>query len=94
MLGRRYQLERELGRGASGAVYRGRDLRNGRLIAVKILRAGPCEEPGFLVTPYAHARGAVHGDLSPSNIVDHRASDAVKMIDAADSPLAHSTRVR
>ena len=34
MLGRRYQLDRELGRGASGAVYRGRDLANGRLIGV------------------------------------------------------------
>src|SRR5688500_313496 len=121
MLGRRYRLEKELGRGANGAVYRGRDVRSGRLIAVKVLVAGPRGKRGFLVTPYArgrdlrnhtrpgrllplptvlsiaaraadalaevHARGLVHGDLSPSNIVYHRASGAVKLIDAANAPL-------
>ena len=121
MLGRRYQLGRELGRGASGAVYRGRDVRSGRVFAVKVLSPGPRGKPGVLATPYArgrdlgnhvrpgrllplaavlsiaarvadaldevHARGAIHGDLSPSNIVYHATSGAVKLIDAADAPL-------
>lgn len=37
MLGRRYQLDQELGRGATGAVFRGRDVESGRLVAVKIV---------------------------------------------------------
>jgi eukaryotic-like serine/threonine-protein kinase len=41
MLGRRYQLGEELGRGISGAVYRGRDTLDGRLIAVKMFSAAP-----------------------------------------------------
>ena len=38
-LGGRYTLERELGRGAAATVYLGRDLREGRDVAVKILHA-------------------------------------------------------
>lgn len=118
MLGLRYLLENEVGRGASGAVYRGQDIRSGRLVAVKITRAGaPC---GCVVRPYAqgrdlrqhiepgrllplwtvlaiaaraadalaqtHACGAVHGDLSPSNIVFDRESGAVSLIDPAHAP--------
>jgi eukaryotic-like serine/threonine-protein kinase len=37
MLGRRYQLEHELARGATGAVFRGRDVESGRLVAVKVV---------------------------------------------------------
>ena len=118
MLGRRYQLESELGRGASGAVYRGRDVRSGRLVAVRITRAAA--QSGYVVRPYArgrdlrphigpgrllplatalaiaaraadvlaqtHACGAVHGDLSPSNIVFDRASGTVSLIDPAETP--------
>src|SRR5437660_11232377 len=35
----RYALERELGRGGMATVYLARDLKHGRLVAIKILRA-------------------------------------------------------
>jgi len=145
MLGRRYRLGEELGRGGSGAVYRGLDVRDGRLIAVKVFSVAP--PPGIrlprhllaaaqklshpniaavyaygasggspyvvmeyaqghdlrahvrrgrllpLATvlslgarvaealAYAHARGIVHGDLNPANIVFDPVGDSVKLVD-------------
>ena len=56
MLGRRYQLGKELGRGASGAVYHGQDVHAGRSIAVKVLSAGATQAPGHVVMKYAQGR--------------------------------------
>jgi len=47
MLGR-YQLEQELGRGATGIVYRGRDPQTGRVVAIKTVALSRGLEPGEL----------------------------------------------
>lgn len=47
MLGR-YQLEQELGRGAAGIVYRGRDPQTGRVVAIKTVALSRGLEPGEL----------------------------------------------
>ena len=40
VLGGRYEVQAELGRGGMATVYRGRDLRLQRRVAVKVFRAG------------------------------------------------------
>ncbi|MBP6822352.1 MAG: protein kinase, partial [Acidobacteria bacterium] len=41
----RYQLERVLGRGASGIVFAATSLESGKLVAVKIIRASVIADP-------------------------------------------------
>ena len=50
----RYVLLEELGRGATGVVYRARDLREGRYVAAKVLRGGDVEAVLGLVRESAH----------------------------------------
>src|SRR3972149_1645228 len=44
----RYQLEQELGRGATGIVYRGRDPQTGRVVAIKTVARSRELEAGEL----------------------------------------------
>ncbi|MFO0805478.1 MAG: serine/threonine-protein kinase [Gemmataceae bacterium] len=44
----RYELENEVGRGGSSVVYRGRDTRDGRTVAIKVLRGWVGEEPAIV----------------------------------------------
>jgi serine/threonine protein kinase len=43
-----YELEHEVGRGGSSVVYRGRDTRDGRVVAIKVLRGWVGEEPALV----------------------------------------------
>ncbi|MFD9907305.1 protein kinase [Streptomyces sp. NPDC059063] len=47
LLADRYELRQLIGQGGMGAVYRGRDLRTGEEIAVKLLHRGTAQDPGM-----------------------------------------------
>src|SRR5690349_24776932 len=47
VLGERYEIGGVLGRGGMAEVHRGRDLRLGREVAVKVLRADLARDPSF-----------------------------------------------
>ena len=48
LLNNRYLLEQKIGEGGMARVYRGRDLRLNRWVAIKVLHSHYVDEPGFL----------------------------------------------
>ena len=95
MLGRRYQLGEELGRGASGAVYRGRDVHSGRPIAVKVLSSGAAHAPRYVVMEYARGRDlrahTVPGRLLPlATVLSIGARVADALAEAHDQGFVHA----
>ncbi len=63
----KYLIQRELGRGAGGVVYRARDPIINRLVALKTITTGLAEYPDLLQRFYQEAQSA--GGLQHPNIV-------------------------
>lgn len=68
ILNNRYELEQKLGEGGMARVYRGRDLRLNRPVAIKVLHSQYASDTGFLQR-FQHEAQAV-ANLRHPNIVD------------------------
>jgi serine/threonine protein kinase len=68
LLNNRYLLEHKIGEGGMARVYRGRDTRLNRWVAIKVLHNHYVDEPGFLERFQHEAQAAAN--LSHPNIVD------------------------
>ncbi|MFL5803914.1 MAG: protein kinase domain-containing protein, partial [Roseiflexaceae bacterium] len=68
ILNNRYELEQKIGEGGMARVYRGRDTRLNRRIAVKVLHSHYASDPGFLQRFHHEAQAAAN--LRDPNIVD------------------------
>jgi serine/threonine-protein kinase len=68
ILNNRYELEQKIGEGGMARVYRGRDIRLNRRIAVKVLHNHYATDPGFLQRFHHEAQAAAN--LRHPNIVD------------------------
>jgi serine/threonine-protein kinase len=67
-LNNRYELEQKIGEGGMARVYRGRDLRLNRQVAVKVLHSHYASDTGFLQRFHHEAQAAAN--LRHPNIVD------------------------
>src|ERR1700712_1776395 len=67
LLGSRYEIGEILGYGGMAEVHRGRDVRLGREVAVKVLRADLARDPAFLARFRREAQAAA--SLNHPNIV-------------------------
>jgi serine/threonine protein kinase len=78
VLGERYQLQDSIGRGAMATIYRGRDIRMDRVVAIKVLREVYSTDPK-LVRCF-QLEGQVASSLHHPNIVqvyDSRQTDGI-----------------
>src|SRR5437763_9557577 len=90
VLGERYQLQEPIGRGGMATIYRGRDLRMDRTVAIKVLREVYSSDPKFVTRFQREARAA--SALQHPNIVqvfDYGQSDesyyiVMEFIDGVD----------
>jgi serine/threonine-protein kinase len=67
VLGERYQLQDPIGRGGMATIYRGRDLRMDRVVAIKVLREVYSTDPKFVTRFQREAKAA--SSLQHPNIV-------------------------
>ncbi len=67
VLGERYQLQDPIGRGGMATIYRGRDLRMDRVVAIKVLREVYSTDPKFVQRFQREAKAA--SSLQHPNIV-------------------------
>ncbi len=67
ILGDRYELQDPIGRGGMATIYRGRDLRMDRVVAVKVLREAYSTDPKFVTRFQREAKAA--SSLQHPNIV-------------------------
>jgi serine/threonine-protein kinase len=90
VLGERYQLQDPIGRGGMATIYRGRDIRMERTVAVKVLREVYSTDPKFVTRFQREAKAA--SALTHPNIVqvyDYGQSDGsyyivMELIEGAD----------
>ena len=67
LLGGRYELQSLVATGGMGEVWRARDARLGRLVAVKVVGGGPTDDPTFRTrfrTEAQHAAGLNHPNIA------------------------------
>src|SRR5579864_9230062 len=67
VLGERYQLQDPIGRGGMATIYRGRDMRMERVVAIKVLREVYSTDPKFVTRFQREAKAA--SSLQHPNIV-------------------------
>src|SRR5713226_7859999 len=67
ILGDRYQLQDPIGRGGMATIYRGRDMRMDRVVAIKVLREVYSTDPKFVTRSQREAKAA--SSLQHPNIV-------------------------
>src|SRR5215470_10862338 len=67
VLGERYQIQDPIGRGGMATIYRGRDMRTDRVIAIKLLREVYSTDPKFVTRFQREAKAA--SSLQHPNIV-------------------------
>ncbi len=67
VLGERYQLQEPIGRGGMATIYRGRDMRMDRVVAIKVLREVYSTDPKFVTRFQREAKAA--SALQHPNIV-------------------------
>src|SRR5207245_8809803 len=67
VLGERYQLQDPIGRGGMATIYRGRDIRMDRVVAIKVLREVYNTDPKFVARFQREAKAA--SALQHPNIV-------------------------
>jgi eukaryotic-like serine/threonine-protein kinase len=90
VLGERYQLQDPIGRGGMATIYRGRDIRMDRFVAIKVLREVYSTDPKFVTRFQREAKAA--SALQHPNIVqvyDYGQSDGnyfivMELIDGTD----------
>ena len=90
VLGERYQLQDPIGRGGMATIYRGRDMRMERVVAIKVLREVYSTDPKFVTRFQREAKAA--SALQHPNIVqvyDYGQSDGsyfivMELIEGAD----------
>ncbi|GAC1390436.1 MAG: hypothetical protein NVS4B11_12440 [Ktedonobacteraceae bacterium] len=90
VLGERYQLQDPIGRGGMATIYRGRDMRMERIVAIKVLREVYSTDPKFVTRFQREAKAA--SALQHPNIVqvyDYGQSDGnyfivMELIEGAD----------
>jgi len=68
ILGGRFEVQEEIGSGAFAVTYRGRDLRLGRSVAIKVLRRTYANNPTFVQRFEREARAAA--SVAQGNVVD------------------------
>jgi len=90
VLGERYQIQDPIGRGGMATIYRGRDMRMDRAVAIKVLREVYSTDPKFVTRFQREAKAA--SSLQHPNIVqvyDYGQSDGnyfivMEMVEGAD----------
>src|SRR6266496_3881789 len=97
VLGERYQLQDPIGRGGMATIYRGRDMRMERVVAIKVLREVYSTDPKFVTRFQREAKAA--SSLQHPNIVqvfDYGQTDGNYYIvmELVEAPICVATCVR